>query len=110
MSEIGIIITCGFIINDSILKIDIMNQLRKEGMPLMQTIHEAGSRRLNAILMTSLTTIACMVPLLFSHDMGSELEKPLALATIAGMIIGTFISLFVLPVFYWWIYRKKEIV
>jgi Cation/multidrug efflux pump len=109
MSAIGIIVTCGIIINDSILKVDIMNQLRKEERPIMDVIHEAGRRRLNAILMTSLTTIVCMAPLLFSHDMGSELEKPLAIATIGGMIIGTLVSLFVLPLFYWWIYREKSI-
>ncbi|NDV46521.1 efflux RND transporter permease subunit [Paludibacter sp. 221] len=108
MSAIGIIVTCGIVINDSILKIDIMNQLRKDGLPLMQAIHEAGRRRLNAILMTSLTTIVCMLPLLFSHDMGSELEKPLAIATIGGMVIGTLVSLFVVPLFYWWIYKEKN--
>jgi len=107
MSAIGIIVTCGIIINDSILKIDIMNQLRKSGMNLMEAIHEAGRRRLNAIIMTSLTTIACMAPLLFSSDMGSELEKPLAIATIGGMTIGTFVSLFVVPLMYWWVYRKN---
>lgn len=108
MSAIGIIVTCGIIINDSILKVDIMNQLRKTGMPLMEAIHEAGRRRLNAILMTSLTSIVCMAPLLFSNDMGSELEKPLAIATIGGMVIGTPVSVFVVPLVYWWIYRKKE--
>jgi len=41
--------------------------------------------------------------------MGSELEKPLAIATIGGMIIGTPVSLFVVPLFYWWMYRKKEL-
>lgn len=108
MSGIGIIVTCGIIVNDSILKLDIMNQLRREGRPLLEAIHEAGRRRLNAILMTSLTTIACMVPLMFSHDMGSELEKPLAIATIGGMVIGTLVSLFIIPLVYWWVYRKKE--
>ncbi len=109
MSAIGIIVTCGIIINDSILKIDVMNQLRKEGMPLMKAIHEAGHRRLKAIIMTSLTTIVCMVPLLFSNDMGSELEKPLAIATIGGMVIGTLVSLFIIPLVYWWIYRKDDL-
>lgn len=107
MSAIGIIVTCGIIINDSILKLDIMNQLRKQGMDLMTAIHEAGRRRLNAILMTSLTSIVCLLPLLFSHDMGSELEKPLAIATIGGMLVGTPISLFVVPLVYWLIYRQK---
>ncbi len=109
MSAIGIVVTCGIIINDSILKVDIMNQLRREGYELMDAIHQAGRRRLKAILMTSLTSIVCMLPLLFSGDMGSELEKPLAIATIGGMVIGTPVSLFVVPLVYWWIYRKKEL-
>ena len=109
MSAIGIIVTSGIIINDSILKIDMMNQLRKEGVELIAAIHEAGRRRLNAILMTTMTSIVCMLPLLFSHDMGSELEKPLAVATIGGMVIGTPISLFVVPLVYWFVYRKKAI-
>lgn len=108
MSAIGIIVTCGIIINDSILKVDIMNQLRNSGMPLMEAIHEAGRRRLNAILMTSLTSIVCMLPVLFSSDMGSELEKPLAIATIGGMLIGTPVSIFIVPLAYWWIYKNQE--
>ncbi len=107
MSAIGIVVTCGIIINDSILKIDIMNQLRKKGLSLMEAIHEAGRRRLNAILMTSLTSIVCMLPLLFSNDMGSELEKPLAIATIGGMLVGTPVSLFLVPLIYWRIYKNK---
>jgi multidrug efflux pump subunit AcrB len=106
MSAIGIIVTCGIIINDSILKVDVMNRLRKTGMPLMEVIHEAGRRRLKAILMTSFTSIVCMLPLFFSSDMGAELEKPLAIATIGGMLVGTPVSLFVVPLLYWWIYRK----
>lgn len=108
MSAIGIIVTCGIIINDSILKLDIMNQLRRQGVELIEAVHEAGRRRLNAILMTSLTSIVCMLPLLFSHDIGSEMEKPLAIATIGGMLVGTPISLFVVPLVYWFIYRNKS--
>ena len=105
MSAIGIIVTCGIIINDSILKIDVINELRKAGMPLLEAIHEAGHRRLRSIIMTSLTTIFAMVPLLFSFDMGSELQKPLAIAMIGAMVIGTFVSLFIIPLAYWRIYR-----
>jgi multidrug efflux pump subunit AcrB len=110
MSAIGIVVTCGIVINDSILKIDVINQLRKEGYPLMEAIHEGGRRRLKAILLTSLTTIVCMAPLLFSNDLGSELEKPLAIATIGGMVVGTPVSLFVVPLIYWMINKKKSIV
>ena len=108
ISAIGIVVACAIVINDSILKVAMMNQLRKEGYPLIEAIHEAGRRRLNAIVMTSLTSIVCMAPLLFSSDMGSELEKPLAIATIGGMAIGTFVSLFFVPLAYWGIYRDKR--
>ncbi|MDR1755696.1 MAG: efflux RND transporter permease subunit [Culturomica sp.] len=109
MSAIGIVVTCGIIINDSILKIDVMNQLRREGFPLMEAIHEAGRRRLKAIVMTGLTSIVCMVPLLFTNDLGSQLEKPLAIATIGGMLVGMPVSLFVVPLVYWWVYQKEEL-
>ena len=106
MSAIGIVVACGVIINDSILKIDMINELRKQGVPIMEAIHTAGVKRLRAILMTSLTTILGMVPLLFAFDMGSELQKPLAIAMIGTMLIGTLVSLFIIPLIYWMIYRK----
>ncbi|MDR2810066.1 MAG: efflux RND transporter permease subunit [Tannerellaceae bacterium] len=108
MSAIGIVVTCSIIINDSILKLDAINSLRKEGLPLTEAIHEAGRRRLRPIVMTSLTSILAMVPLLFSSDMGSELQKPLSISIIATMIIGTAVSLFIIPLVYWLIYRKEE--
>lgn len=109
MSAIGLIVTCGIIINDSILKLDAINELRKAGVPLLEAIHEAGRRRLRPIIMTSLTTILAMVPLLFSFDMGSELQKPLSIAMIGAMAIGTAVSLFVIPLVYWYIYRKHDV-
>jgi multidrug efflux pump subunit AcrB len=108
MSAIGLIVTCGIIINDSILKLDAINELRKAGVPLLDAIHEAGRRRLRAIVMTSLTTIFAMVPLLFSFDMGSELQKPLAIAMIGAMFVGTLVSLFIIPLIYWHIYKGKQ--
>jgi len=108
MSAIGIIVSCGIVINDSILKLDMMNQLRREGYSLLDAIHEAGRRRLRAIVMTGLTSIVCVAPLLFSSDMGSELEKPLAIATIGGMTVGTVVSLFFVPLVYWGIYKTKN--
>lgn len=108
MSAIGIIVTCGIVVNDSILKLDAINGLRSQGMPLMEAIHTAGRRRLRAIVMTSLTTIFAMVPVLFTSDMGSELQRPLAVAMIGSMLVGTLVSIFIIPLFYWLIYRKHE--
>ena len=109
MSAIGLIVTTGIIINDSILKLDMINELRKDGVELMEAIHIAGHKRLRAIVMTSLTTILAMVPILFAFDLGSELQKPLAIGMISTMIIGTAVSLFLVPLVYWGIYRKKEL-
>ena len=108
MSAIGIIVTCGIVVNDSILKLDSINELRKAGVPLLEALHTAGTRRLRAIVMTSLTTIMAMAPLLFASDMGSELQKPLAIAMIGSMLLGTLVSLFIIPLIYWFIYRNNE--
>lgn len=107
MSAIGIVVTCGIIINDSILKIDVINTLRKEGVGLIDAIHLAGKMRLRAIIMTSLTTVFALVPTLFTSDIGSALQKPLAIAMIGAMGVGTLVSLFFIPLIYWFIYRRE---
>jgi len=108
MSAIGIVVTIGVILTDSILKIDLINELRKEGMPLMEAIHTGGVRRLRAIIMTALTSLFSMIPILFTFDIGSELQKPLAIAMISAMTIGTIVSIFLIPLLYWAIYRKVK--
>lgn len=108
MSAIGIIVTCGIVVNDSILKLDAINELRSQGTPLMEAIHTAGVRRLRPIIMTSLTTILAMVPMLFTNDMGSELQRPLAIAMIGSMVIGTLVSIFIIPIIYWLIYSHEK--
>lgn len=108
MSAIGIIVTCGIVVNDSILKLDAINELRKQGMPLLEAIHTAGVRRLRPIIMTSLTTIFAMIPMLFTSDLGSELQRPLAIAMIGSMVVGTLISVFLIPLVYWLIYSKND--
>jgi multidrug efflux pump subunit AcrB len=107
MSLIGIVVMCGIVINDSILKVDTINQIRKSGKSVLYAVIDAGRRRLNPILMTSLTTILGMAPFLVRGDMGSDLQYPLSLATIGGMVIGTLVSIFFIPIAYWVIYRKK---
>lgn len=107
MSAIGIIVMSGIIINDSILKVDTINQLRKTGLTTRDAIFEAGIRRFNPIIMTTLTTILALVPMFFSSGMGVELQKPLALTIIGGMSLGTIVSLYFIPLVYSLIYRKS---
>ena len=101
MSAIGIIVMMGIIINDSILKIDTINKLMESGNSLIRSIFEAGRRRLKPILMTSLTTILAMAPLMFQKGLGADLQKPMSLAIIGGMFIGTLVSLFFIPLMYY---------
>ena len=111
MSMIGMVVMCGIIINDSILKVDTINRIyRSVSHPqkhtLLKAIMVAGHRRLKPIVMTSLTTILAIVPFLHRGDMGSALQFPLSFAIIVGMIVGTMVSLFFVPLVYYMLYRK----
>lgn len=107
MSLIGMIVMSGIIINDSILKIDTINRLiKEENYGLIKAIIIGGQRRLKPILMTSITTILALVPFLFLNGLGAELQKPLAITVIGGMLIGTLVSLYFVPLCYY--YLKKR--
>lgn len=110
MSMIGLIVITGIVINDSILKIDTINRMRKAGESLERAVIDASSLRVKAIIMTSLTTILAVCPFLSRGSMGADLQYPMSLVIIAGMIVGTLVSLFVVPALYYSIYngRKKK--
>lgn len=77
-------------------------------MALRHAIMEAGRRRLKAIVMTSLTTILAVAPFLMRGDMGSDLQFPMSLTIISGMIVGTLVSVFFIPLAYYEIYRPRR--
>jgi multidrug efflux pump subunit AcrB len=112
MSMIGIVVMSGIIINDSILKVDTIIQLQKRGFPLIKALLVAGQRRLKPILMTSFTTILALIPMLFSSGLGAELQAPLAIALIGGMLLGTLVSLYFIPLCYYylakWLQSKSK--
>lgn len=100
MSGLGLIVMSGIIINDSIIKIDTIHKTYKETGNLNKAITIGGHRRFLPIIMTSLTTIFALLPLLFYSGMGVELQLPLAIAIIGGLFVGTFVSLFLIPIIY----------
>lgn len=108
MAMIGIIVMSGVVVNDSILKIDTVNRLRRGGMPLLEAIEVGGRRRLKPIIMTSITTILALTPILWGSGMGSDLQKPLALTVIGGMILGTILSLYFIPLCYYYLCRNLK--
>lgn len=107
MSMTGLIVMAGIVINDSILKVDTINWHRRCGMPLLASIVEAGRERLLPILMTSLTTIFSLMPFLSRGSIGAELQFPLSLTILIGMVVGTGVSIFFVPILYYVIYQKK---
>jgi multidrug efflux pump subunit AcrB len=106
MSMIGLVVMSGIIINDSILKVDTTNQLYRSGMPLLRAVLFAGQRRLKPIVMTSLTTILALLPFLNKGNMGAAMQYPLSLTLIVGMVVGTLVSLYFVPLVYYLVYKK----
>lgn len=106
VSIIGLIVMGGIVVNDAILKVDMMNRQSKT-MPLREAIHLAGQRRLRPIVMTSATTVLALLPVLFSGGLGAELQQPLAWAVLGGLTAGTIASLYFVPVVYFLIKSVK---
>lgn len=110
MSAIGLVVMLGIMVNDAILKIDTINRLKAEfaedaSLSLVQirekAIHQAGKIRLKPILMTSVTTILALIPIVFSSGLGADLQRPLVFAVIGGLTIGTVTALYFVPLMYW---------
>ncbi len=97
---IGIITLTGIVVNNAIVLVDYINRLRDEGKTKIESILEAGPIRLRPIMMTALTTVLALVPLGLGIGEGSELEQPLAIVVISGLLFSTFLTLYVIPVFY----------
>ena len=106
---IGFVMLSGVIVNNVIVMVDYINQLRYAGVSKREAIVEAGVTRLRPILMTALTTILAMSTMLFSNDMGSAMAKPMAIVTVGGLLYGTLLTLFVVPCIYDLFNRKKEL-
>lgn len=107
MSLIGLVVISGIVINDSILKVDTINRLVAAGMAVDDAVHEAGHRRIKAILMTSITTVFSVLPFLSRGSMGNDLQYPMAIVITVGMTIGTIVSIFFIPAIYSRIYSRR---
>ena len=100
IAMIGFVMLAGIIVNNGIVLIDYMNQLRESGMEKRKAILTAGRTRLRPVLMTALTTILALSTMVFSQDMGAEMAKPMAVVTIGGLLYGTLLTLVVIPCIY----------
>ncbi len=100
ISLIGFIMLGGIAVNNGIVMVDYINQLRQRGMEKKEAILEGCAVRLRPVLITAMTTIMGMVPMALSASAGSEMRSPMAVSVIGGLIATTFLTLFIIPVLY----------
>lgn len=97
---IGLIMLSGIVVNNAIVLIDRINQLRAQGCAMLDAILEAANSRLRPIIMTTMTTILGLLPMAMATGEGAELRAPLAITVMSGLLIATFLTLIVIPVLY----------
>jgi multidrug efflux pump subunit AcrB len=107
---IGLIMLAGIVVNNAIVLVDLINQLRARGMERMAAIREAAHLRLRPIMMTTLTTLLGLLPMAFGLGEGSEMRTPMAITVIGGLLTSTMLTLLVVPVMYSLLDRRKDVV
>jgi len=107
IAMIGFVMLVGVIVNNGIVLIDAMNQLRQEGLSRREAVLEASVMRIRPVLMTALTTILGLVPLGLAQGMGASMVQPLAVVSIGGLVYATFMTLYIVPALYDLFIRKK---
>ncbi|MDZ4702263.1 MAG: efflux RND transporter permease subunit [Rhodothermales bacterium] len=105
---IGMILLAGIVVNNAIILVDVINQLRQDGMPRAEAVLEAGRLRLRPILMTTLTTVLGLAPLALGIGDGAEIRAPMAITVIGGLSVSTLLTLVVIPVMYTLVDRKPD--
>ncbi|MGL5345846.1 MAG: efflux RND transporter permease subunit [Peptostreptococcaceae bacterium] len=107
ISLLGFLVLSGVVVNNGIVFVDYINQLRLSGMKKKDAIIETGRTRIRPILMTALTTILAMSTMAIGVGMGAEMTQGLAIVTIGGLLYGTVLTLVVIPVLYDLLHKKE---
>jgi HAE1 family hydrophobic/amphiphilic exporter-1 len=105
---IGMLLLVGVVVTNAIVLIDLINQYRKQGRTIQQSIMDGARQRLRPILMTALATIFALSPLAFGITGGGFISQPLAIVVIGGLVSSTLLTLVIVPVLYWLIEGRKE--
>ncbi|HKK25146.1 MAG TPA: efflux RND transporter permease subunit, partial [Gracilimonas sp.] len=104
---IGLILLAGIVVNNAIVLIDLINQMRMKGIEKLEAIKEGGKSRLRPILMTTMTTTLGLLPLAIGFGDGAELRAPMGITVIGGLLFSTLLTLVVIPVMYDILDRKS---
>jgi HAE1 family hydrophobic/amphiphilic exporter-1 len=108
MAIIGMVVLVGLVVDDAIVEVDFINQLRRAGKGLRASVVEGCMTRLRAILMASLDTVAGLIPMALGLERGSELLKPLGIVVGGGLLFSTLLTLVLIPVVYEAVEARKE--
>jgi cobalt-zinc-cadmium resistance protein CzcA len=108
-ASIGFINLFGVAVLNGIVLVSYMNSLRREGMDVQQAVLSGCVLRLRPVLMTAAVALLGLVPLAFAHGIGSEVQRPLAVVVIGGLVSSTFLTLIVLPVLYQWMEERAAV-
>ncbi len=108
LSGFGAIALIGVMVNDSLVLVSAFNGLVKQGMPFRQAVHEAAVSRFRPILLTSVTTIAGLAPIVLNKSFQAQFLVPMAITIAYGLFVATFITLFLLPVYLVWVNGLKR--
>jgi HAE1 family hydrophobic/amphiphilic exporter-1 len=106
---IGLIMLAGIVVNNAIVLVDLINQLRSAGQERVEAIIEAGRARLRPILMTTLTTTLGLLPMALGFGEGAEIRAPMAITVIGGLVVATVLTLVVIPVVYSLLDRRMPV-
>jgi HAE1 family hydrophobic/amphiphilic exporter-1 len=105
---IGMLLLVGVVVTNAIVLIDLINQYRKQGKSIQQSIMDGSRQRLRPIVMTALATIFALSPLALGITGGGFISQPLAIVVIGGLVSSTVLTLVIVPVLYWLIEGRKE--
>ena len=99
-SLFGLIALSGVVVNDSLIMVDFINKARRTGMPIKQAVIQSGTRRFRAIILTSFTTAAGLMPIMLESSVQAQYVIPMAISLSFGILFATFITLFLVPCLY----------
>lgn len=99
-SQIGLIMLIGLVTKNGILLVEFANQRRRAGLELYEAVTDAAAKRFRPILMTAISTILGVLPIAMALGAGAQSRMPLGIAVIGGLIVGTFLTLFIIPAAY----------